>query len=292
MDGYRQLSQCCLTTTFILTQRTGAMKRIAGSKNQAAIERWLPGMLDGSLFGTVGISHLTTSRQHHSVPVLRATPISGNRYRLDGSTPWVTGAIYADVLVVGATLPNQEQLLVAIPRLLPGVDTCPPPSLLALSSSCTGQVNFDNVVVESEFILAGPCMEVMKQGTGAGTGGLQTSILAVGMADAAIEYLLQESNQRTDLQEIAEKLQKDSTELAFDLLQAADGNAACSANDLRQRANSLVLRSTQASPTAAKGAGFVQGHPAGRWATEALFFLVWSCPQPVLIANLCEFAGL
>jgi hypothetical protein len=23
-----------------------------------------------------------------------------------------------------------------------------------------------------------------------------------------------------------------------------------------------------------------------------LFFLVWSCPQPVLNANLCEWAGL
>jgi hypothetical protein len=27
-------------------------------------------------------------------------------------------------------------------------------------------------------------------------------------------------------------------------------------------------------------------------AREALFFLVWSCPQPVMQANLCELAGL
>ena len=63
-------------------------------------------------------------------------------------------------------------------------------------------------------------------------------------------------------------------------------------DELRTRANSLALRSTQAALAAAKGAGFVAGHPAGRWCREALFFLVWSCPQSVVAANLCELAGL
>jgi hypothetical protein len=31
----------------------------------------------------------------------------------------------------------------------------------------------------------------------------------------------------------------------------------------------------------AKGAGFVATHPAQRWARQALFFLVWSCPPQV-----------
>ena len=62
--------------------------------------------------------------------------------------------------------------------------------------------------------------------------------------------------------------------------------------DLRQRANSLVLRAAQAALMAAKGTGYVAGHPAGRWCREALFFLVWSCPQHVAHANLCELAGI
>jgi hypothetical protein len=61
---------------------------------------------------------------------------------------------------------------------------------------------------------------------------------------------------------------------------------------IRQRANSLVLRATQAALSAAKGTGYVLGHPAGRWCREALFFLVWSCPQPVSAAHLCELAGI
>jgi alkylation response protein AidB-like acyl-CoA dehydrogenase len=82
----------------------------------------------------------------------------------------------------------------------------------------------------------------------------------------------------------------------------AVGNALCdvpggdrcitTGNELRQRANSLALRASQAALAAAKGAGYVAGHPAGRLCREALFFLVWSCPQPVLQANLCELAGI
>ncbi len=61
---------------------------------------------------------------------------------------------------------------------------------------------------------------------------------------------------------------------------------------LRAQANSLALRASQAALAAAKGTGYVVGHPAGRWCREALFFLVWSCPQGVMAANLCELAGL
>jgi hypothetical protein len=68
--------------------------------------------------------------------------------------------------------------------------------------------------------------------------------------------------------------------------------AACTTDEIRARANSLVLRLTQAALMAAKGTGFVAGHPVGRWCREALFFLVWSCPQPVLAANLCQWASL
>mgnify|MGYP003312524166 CR=1 FL=1 len=76
------------------------------------------------------------------------------------------------------------------------------------------------------------------------------------------------------------------------LILMAEGTKICSGEDLRIRANSLALRASQASLAAAKGSGYVRGHPAGRWCREALFFLVWSCPKPVMTANLCELAGI
>jgi hypothetical protein len=141
-------------------------------------------------------------------------------------------------------------------------------------------------------LLAGPTENVMQAGSGAGTGGLQTSTLAIGLSAAAVEYLEREAANRPDLAPAAAGLKAEREQLERELLALAVGEFVCSKEDLRSRANSLVLRATQAALAAAKGTGYVIGHPAGRWCREALFFLVWSCPQPVLAANLCELAGL
>jgi alkylation response protein AidB-like acyl-CoA dehydrogenase len=109
---------------------------------------------------------------------------------------------------------------------------------------------------------------------------------------AAIGFMARQAEQRPDLVPVAEKLAMDCEQLRLGLVALTDGVESMSAGELRQRANSLALRSTQAALSAAKGAGFVAAHPAGRMAREALFFLVWSCPQAVVAANLCELAQL
>lgn len=289
--GYLRLSAACLTTTFIITQRTGACLRIAGSDNDLARERLLPALVSGQSFATVGISHLSTSRRHLARPVLEARDGEGG-FVLNGYSPWVTGAAHAQTVVIGAVLADGQQVLVALPTDLPGVTIPPPAELVGLSASHTGEVRLDNVCVEREWLLAGPTENVMRTGTGGGTGGLQTSTLAVGLAAAAIDYVERESSARAELAKPAAELRREHAGLEATLLALAAGQMVCSNDELRTKANSLVLRATQASLAAAKGTGYVVGHPAGRWCREALFFLVWSCPQGVLNANLCELAGL
>ena len=290
LRGYLKLSAACLTTAFILTQRVGACTRIAASGNQVAIEKLLPPLLTGEIFATVGISHLTTSRQHIQ-PVLQARETTSG-FELNGFSPWVTGAEHAQAIVLGATLENGKQILVALPTNLPGVRIPRSPELVSLTASRTGPVHCDQVKVSREWLLAGPIENVMKQGVGAKTGGLQTSTLAAGLATAALDYLDEQAQQRDVFREPAAAMRTELQELIADLLALAEGNQPCAAEDARSRANSLALRTTQAALVAAKGAGFVATHPAGRWCREALFFLVWSCPPAVLNANLCEFAGL
>lgn len=291
--GYLRLAAADLTTTFIITQFIGACRRIAGSENRSAAERWLPSLISGDAFATVGISHLTTSRRHLAKPVLEATPIGDSltRFRLSGVAPWVTGAAHADVLVLAATMQDGRELLAAVPTVLPGVECGGGADLVALSASCTDQVVLHDVEIEAEHLVAGPIAEVMKSGVGAGTGGLQTSTLAVGLSRSAVDYLKAESTKRNDLLRVAETMESQVDELQQRLLQAAAGQA-CDASQIRGDANRLVMRTTQAAMTAAKGAGYVQGHPVGRWCREALFFLVWSCPQPVASAQMCELAGI
>lgn len=289
--GYLRLGAACLTTAFIITQRTGAYQRIAGSDNERIKERLLPDLISGASFATVGISHLTTSRRHLGRPVLRAREIDDG-FVLDGFSPWVTGADHAAVIVTGAELDDGRQILVALPTDLPGIAVPPPPRLVGLSASHTGEVHVSGVRLSREWLLAGPVENVMKVGVGAGTGGLQTSTLAIGLASAALDFLEAEAVKRPDLNGPAAELQREHAELQTTLLALADGTAICTNDELRARANSIVLRATQAALAAAKGTGYVVGHPAGRWCREALFFLVWSCPQGVMAANLCELAGL
>jgi alkylation response protein AidB-like acyl-CoA dehydrogenase len=288
--GYLRLSQACLTTTFILTQRTGACQRIADGASTRKRDL-LPPLVSGEQFATVGISHLTTSRRHLAKPALAAAEAGGG-YRLDGFSPWVTGGAHAQTIVTGATLDDGRQILAAVPTDLPGVEADTPARLVGVSASATGAVQFRNVLIDRDWLLAGPIENVMASGIGGNTGGLQTSTLAVGLARSAIAYLEKEAKARDELREPTMALARDGEAATEDLRSLAVGNAACTPQDLRFRANSLALRATQAALTAAKGTGYVAGHPAGRWCREALFFLVWSCPQPVANAALCDLAGL
>lgn len=289
--GYGKLAAACLTTAFVITQRTGACKQIAISENESARQRLLPGLLSGETFATVGISHLTTSRRHLGRPALRAQPVSGG-WRLDGYSAWVTGAVHAQTLVLGAELVDGRQVLLAVPAASPGVLAQSPQQLVGLSGSCTGRVDCQDVLVADEWLLDGPVESVLSHRGGTRTGGLQTSTLALGLASRALAYLEDEATRRTELRSAADQIRADWNSLWGQVLAAADGRPGCTNEDLRARSNSLALRSTQAALAAAKGAGYAAGHPAGRWCREALFFLVWSCPQPVLAANLCELAGL
>lgn len=292
VEAYLQLGAACLATTFIITQPAGAAKRIAASDNQQLKARLLPGIASGERLASIGISHLTTSRQHLKRPMLAAEELPGGAYRLEGTIPWVTGGAHADSVVTGATLADGRQILLVLPTELPGVQAEAPERLIALTATHTGAITCRGVEVPDEWLLAGPVENVLTTFKAAGTGGLQTSTLALGVARAAVTWLHEQAQRRGELARFAETLANEQQLLERDLLALAEDGHPCTLEELRSRSNSLVLRAAQAALTAAKGSGYVVGHPAGRWCREALFFLVWSCPQPVMSAALCELAGL
>ena len=294
--GYLELSKACLSTAFVLTQRSGAVKRISTSGNSRLKQSMLPDLAAGNIFSTVGISHLTTSRRHLGKPVLQAEKVDDG-YILDGFSPWVTGVTFADSVIVGACLVdhpdpelNDAQILINVSTDLKGVSRPDPAQLVALTDSCTGQIRLDKVFVEEDQLVDGPVPNVMNQGSGGSTGGLQTSTLAIGLSKAAIDYIEQESQVRDGISLPLSHLQ-DQWQATYEyLFSVAKGENNCTNEQLRIQSNSLVLRSTQAALMVAKGVGYCKGHPVGRWCQEALFFLVWSCPQAVADSNLCELA--
>jgi alkylation response protein AidB-like acyl-CoA dehydrogenase len=284
--GYESLAAACLTTAFISSQREAAVRRIRDSGREDLCRELLRPLACGGRFATVGLSQLTTSRQHGG-PALRVKETAAG-FVLDGEIPWVTGADHADHLVTGGVLPDGRQVLLVLPMNTPGVSVGPPMDLAALAGSRTAGMTCHDVMVDRHWLLAGPIENVFKSGSRGGTGGLETSCLALGLAGAAIDRIFFEARTRPDLRELAERLEVDRTEVRGEMHRLAGGAPAAptAALDLRAKANALVVRATQAALTSCKGAGFVHPHPAQRWARQALFFLVWSCPRPAAEATL------
>ncbi len=291
---YAIVAEGSLTAAFILTQHDAAVRRLvaASGPGQAQAESWLDQIAAGQVFPTVGISQLTTSTRHGKRAMV-ATEDSGG-FVLDGAMPWVTAAERADLFITGGVLDDGRQLLVAVPRDRPGLSVRPAFELAAMQASRTSEIVCEQVKIEPEDVLVGPSPDVMAIPGLAGTGGLETSALAVGQARAAIVALDKLAREgRNDLIEPVEALSELWSRRAEELLSAASGlPGAPSPSAVRGGANDLVLRSTQAYLTAKKGSGFLREEPAQRWARQALFFLVWSCPGPVAGAAIRDLAGI
>jgi len=272
----------CLTTALVLSQWASGCRIIAGGE-PAVRGRRLPALARGETPTTVGISQLSTSRRHLGSPALIAARSNGT-WQLTGLCPWVTGADSSDTLVTGAMTETGEQLFFVVPTAAAGVDIAPPLHLLALSGSRTSSVAFRDVE---------PADVIVPAEAGVRTGGLATTALAVGATRASIALIEDEARARSALQPVAAGLRTEVDELAQRLDTAAMyGIEPADRDRLRAHANGLVVRAAQAALTASKGAGFVAGHPAERFVRESLFFLVWSCPQSVSTAVMCELAGL
>lgn len=292
LDGCLELARGDLLVAFVLSQFQAACQRLAAASSLALRQRWLPRLASGTAMATVGISHLTTSRQHLPRPAVEVQT-HADGFRLSGTIPWVTAGLRADVLVLGGTFTDGRQILAAVPADRPGLQPQPPWKLLALTGSETGTVKLQDVNVAPDEVIAGPVPHVLSTLPGGGAGSLTTSALALGHAWHGIDCLHQEARGRPSLDRTVAALEREAQELRGALLATAQGTAGAtwSAETLRARATDLTLRATQALLTATKGAGFVQGHPAERLAREALFFLVWSCPQAVAAQLLDNFAG-
>ena len=302
---YSAVAYRSLSTAFILTQRSAALRRIESSKNPNTAS-WLKHYAQPDHWITVGISHLTTSRQHASVPAVQATEVNSEisnltnpsssmhlrTWKLSGIVPWVTASTYSDAIVAGAcdSKNHQLQYLFLVPTNTPKMVRGPGMDLLALSDSCTDEVHLNDVVVTEGNLLHGPVENVMAASQTAGAGGLQTSALALGLAARATDWIQEQSLQRPSLEIHATHLNERWTHLIHELMKIARNEpTSMHANSLREESNRLVLRATQAAMAIGKGAGFLTTSPISQWAKEAMFFLVWSCPQGIANAHLCEW---
>jgi butyryl-CoA dehydrogenase len=280
------LGKHCLTTSFILSQREAGVRRILVGPAHLQ-KQFLPGLASGELFVTVGMSQLTTSRQHQK-PSLHVELLLEGDYQLDGEVPWVTAADHADAIVIGGTLDDGRQVLFLIPRGWPGLTIDPPMNLIVLRGSRTTTMRCDRLRIGSEWLLNGPAEFVLGK---VGGGGLETSMLALGLTSAVVDYLRKEAVNRSEVEPILGEVLSEYQRIRSGITSILDRQSDDPSETLTIRARStvLVIRTTQIALTLAKGAGLIHPHPVQRWVRQANFFLVWSCPRIVSDAVLTAF---
>lgn len=278
---YEAVAADSLAVALILSQRDSAIGLIDGADASDLRRELLPNLARADTFATVGIAQLTTSRQG-GTPALRAEPAGDGGYRLDGYIPWSTGAAESNFLVAGALLPDGRQVLFVLPTDRPGVTVGQPMPLVALSATRTVAVTCDAVRVEARDVLRGPVAQAL--GARRKSLPLGQTFLALGLCRRGLELIAEhgsgaaeQAGRRLALQ--LEQLRGEIVALSADD-RRADASAAAPA--ARGRCNDLALRITHVAVTLHKGAALLRGHPAQRLAREAMFLLVWSCPNPVI----------
>lgn len=275
--AYEQVARASLGVSLILSQRDAAIGLIAGSP--ASHKQSLLTELARGDFTTVGVAQLTTSRQG-AAPALRATP-DGEGYRIDGFIPWCTGAAKAKFIVAGAATEDGRQLLFVLWPNSVGVRIDPSLPLVALRSTSTTSIHCDGLRISPSDILSGPTDKVLVRNNHLPLG---QTFLAMGFCQGAIDLIAEHRSTAANaaVESFTSQL-KDLRERILDLSEPGrEAEAIATASEIRGRCNDLAVRITHAAVALYKGTALLAGHPAQRLAREAMFLLVWSCPNPVI----------
>jgi len=287
-EKYESIAAASLATALVLSQRDSAAGIIAAGANEALKQELLPRLAGNEIFATVGIAQLGTSRQR-GAPAALAHHIAGG-FSVSGLVPWSTGADRADQIIVGAVVPDEGQILFALPRTLPGVAVDPPMPLVALRASHTCSIRLSGVTLTESHVIAGPAASVLSIRTRSLPTG--QAFLALGLVRGAIDLIGGHDSDRARqlVDRFSVRLAESRAAVIEHCRPGAAIDAATSAR-LRGECNDLALRATHSAVALYKGTALLAGHPAQRLAREAMFLLVWSCPDPVIDCTVDLLSG-
>jgi alkylation response protein AidB-like acyl-CoA dehydrogenase len=264
---YEQLARKSLGLALILTQRDSAVGILAAARHQEILTQVRYGA-----FVTVGIAQLTTSRQGQ-------TPaMTFKDHHLTGVVPWATGAAKARYIITGASS-DAGQVLVALPATADGVTIDPPMPLVALGETWTSSIRCQNVRLVPDLLLLGPAPNVLSlRGKSVP---IPQAFLALGHCRGALDLIAEHDSDRARSLHARFSAQLEALHARVVAMCQSDADVA-PVPLLRGQCNDLALRITHAAVALYKGTALLVPHPAQRLAREAMFLLVWSCPDPVI----------
>jgi alkylation response protein AidB-like acyl-CoA dehydrogenase len=250
------LAGACLATAFIFAQHHGMVRNVADGPKRLRDE-WLEPLCRGERRAGLALGGLLPGP-----PRLRAVP-EGNRWRLDGVSPWVTGWTRVDVLLVAARGPEDTVVwLIADALDQPGL-TVERQHLVAVDASMTVELRFEGATVPGERLVK---VAPYEEGLYSQERVLRVvGFLSTGLAGRCCR-MLGPSPLDDELRSARERLMTTDSDGLF--------AARAAASELAARAALTLVASTGSSSI------LRDQHPQ-RLAREALFLLVFGSRPPI-----------
>ena len=104
---------------------------------------------------------------------------------------------------------------------------------------------------------------------------MRSAAMALGVVSQSLSIIAQQVKKRPELRQTQQQIQEQLDQLEAQLFHDVDRIA------YRLSVNQLALSSAQQALVATKGKGFLLAEKASTLCQQALFFLVWSCPEAV-----------
>jgi len=263
----RLIGSGCAATGFAFAQHQGLVGALVRTANAGLRERWLAPLCRRTLAG-IAFAHVRRS----GPPVLRAAPLDGGAWLIEGEAPWVTSWGLAEVFLVAAAAPHDRLVWFVVPGAeVPGLVASEPLALAVLSATATVRLRFDGYRVP-----AAEVVEIVDRGPWSVSdrrAAARPNPLCLGVGDRALAQLAGAEPAAAETlrpwwEEVSARAE--GAALLVDRQQGEPAELAAA------RAESItgVQRLTTALLAAVGGGGALLTHPAQRLAREALFYVV------------------
>jgi isovaleryl-CoA dehydrogenase len=282
-----ELAAACLSTAAtVLHQADMVVGRLARHASDAQKERWLPGLIDGSLIGCLAMTEPEAGSDVMSMRT-RAVRTEGG-WRLDGTKTFITNGPLADLALIYALTgePGSRQLgFFAVPTDTPGFSRGRKFSKMGWRGSPTGELILNGCEVPDEALVGAPDEGRTILLAGLDSERVLMAAESVGVAQGALEVALDYARERRqfgrpigEFQLIGGKLADMYTETeaaraltwtAAARVAAGDAGARELASAAKLMGGDVAMRVTTEAVQVLGGYGYIDEFPVERYMRDA-----------------------
>lgn len=273
--------------SFLQTQHQSAIAMLSQSKNDIVKAKYLPKITKENQFCGVGFSHL----RREGKPSITAIPTEKG-YELTGFVPWITGYDIFSYFIIGAILPDGQELYGIMPfQNHDHLEFSLPMKLSAMNSTNTVTATLNQWFLPSEDVVMIQPYQAIHQKDEENV--LAHGFFALGCSLAGLR-VLGDNCQKINLAKVTDsyarlKAQTDNLQRKMlDIIIHPNDNFQ-EKLDLRVQAINLAYRCAIAAIISSKGEANQEYHCANRIYREALVYSVSGQTIPILTDSLATF---